>query len=299
MSVISTGLTPAFLLPGATKAFGDAYADKPTYVDKMFEVRASDRSYEEHTLMAGMGMAQAKPEGSSIAYDSMRQMYTQRFLHVTYALGYIITEEAMEDLKSVEISVMRARQLKRALMTKQETVGANVFNNGFSGGPTLADGKTLLASDHPTLDGTQSNILAVAADLSEASLEQLLINIKKAKDVSGIRIDLRATDLIIPVDEEPNASRILESVLRSSTSDNDKNWVKGRIDRVIANPYLSDTDAWFLKTDCPDGLIMYNRRPMRLEQDGDFDTSNSRFKASNRYSVGAVDFRGVYGSPGA
>lgn len=298
MSVISTGLTPKLLLPGAVKVFGDAYKDVPTFYDKIFDVRASDRSYEEHTLVHGMGVAQAKPEGTAIAYDTMKQLYTQRFTHVTYALGYVITEEAMEDVKAVEVSVMRAKQLKKALMVKREMVAADLLNNAFDSNFAFADGKEVCATDHPCLNGNQSNELSTAADLSEASLEQLLINIKKATDVKGIRISLKPSTLVLPVELEPTAFRLLQADLRPGTADNDPNWLKGSL-KVISSPYLSDADAWFVKTDAEDGMVMYNRRDMRLEQDGDFDTSNMRFKGSNRYSLGIVDWRGVFGSPGA
>lgn len=297
--IIHTGLTPSFLLPGATKAFGDAYKEKVTTFDKIFEVRSSDRQYEELALLAGMRQAKAKAEGDAIEYDTMQQLFVQRALHVTYALGYIVTQEAIDDLKGEEVAAMRAKQLKKSHVWKKEVVANDVLNNGFSGGPTYADGVSLLNSSHPTLAGNQSNILAVAADLSEASLETLLIQIYSATDVTGAVINLAPTKLIIPPALQPTAARLIESKLRPSTADNDMNWLSGRIPEVVVSNFLTDSDAWFIKTDCEDGLIMFNRKPLMFEQDLDFDTSNHRFKASERYSVTACDFRGIYGSPGA
>ena len=297
--VISSGLTPSFLLPGATKAFGDAYKEKVTTADKIFEVRSSDRQYEELALLAGMRAAKVKNEGDAIEYDTMQQLYVQRARHITYALGYIVTQEAIDDLKGEEVAMMRAKQLKRSMIWKKEVVANDVLNNGFSGGPTYADGVSLLSSSHPTLAGNQSNILAVAADLSEASLETLLIQIYSAKDVTGHVINLSPTKLIIPPALQPTAARLLESKLRPSTADNDMNWLSGRVPEVVVSNYLTDSDAWFVKTDAEDGLVLFQRKGLTFDQDLDFDTANHRFKASERYSVTACDFRTIYGSPGA
>ncbi len=294
--VINTGLYPSFLLPNATKAFGDAMKDKPTFYDKMLDVRNSDRAYEEMTLVSGLGMAQQKNEGEAIAYDSMNQLFTQRALHITYGLGYVITEEAIDDLKAEEVSAHRARQLKRAHMRKMETVAANLLNDVAA---TYADGVALISASHPSKVGLQSNALAVAADLSEASLEQILIDIFNAVDVDGGKIALLPTKLIVPPALEPTAFRLMESSLRPSTADNDANWLRGRIPQLVVNPYLTDADAWRVKTDADDGLVMFMRKALRLEQDKDFDTSNARFKATSRYSVTVGDFRTVFGSPGA
>ena len=287
------------MLPGATKAFGDAYKDKPTTFDRIFEMRGSDRAFEEMTLMSGMQQAQAKTEGAPISYDSMKELYTQRASHVTYALGYIVTQEAIDDLKSEAVAAMRARQLKRAHIWKKEIVANAVLNNAFSSSYTFADGKKLIASDHPTMDGTQSNKIAVDADLSEAALESLLVQIYSATDVDGGVLNLSPAKLIIPPALEPTAYRLLESMLRSGTADNDANWLKGRIPEIVVDNFLTDADAWFLKTDVADGLIMFNRKPLTFEQDMDFDTANVRFKASERYSVTVGDWRTVYGSQGA
>ncbi len=301
MAIISTGLNPSFLLPGATKAFGDAYASLPTTVDRIFESRMSDRAYEELALMSGMQQAKAKDEGSSIQYDTMKQLYVQRALHVTYALGYIVTQEAIDDLKAEDVAAMRSRMLKRAFVWKKEQLGNDILNNAFSGGPTYADGSALCVSTHSTLAGNQSNILSVAAALSEASLETQLINIRTAKAVDGALINLRPTALIIPPALEPTAHRVLESDKRSGTADNDANWVGDtkRIPEVIVSNYLTSTTAWFVKTDADDGLIMYARKPLVFEQDLDFDTANHRFKASERYSFTVGDFRTLFGTAGA
>lgn len=299
MGVINTGLTPSFLLPGATKAFGTAYSQKPTTYDRLFEMKASDSAFEEMALMSGMQQAKAKTEGAAIEYDSMKQLYVNRATHVTYALGYIVTQEAIDDVKAEEIAVMRAKQLKRAHVWKKELVANSVLNDAFSSSRTYGDGKKLISNDHPTMDGVQSNVIAVDSDLSEAALESLLVQIYSAVDVDGGVINLSPSKLIIPPALEPTAFRILESMLRSGTADNDANYLKGRIPEVVVDNFLTDADAWFVKTDVADGLIMYNRKPLTFEQDMDFDTSNVRFKASERYSVTVGDWRTVYGSQGA
>lgn len=300
MAIITTGLNPAFLLEGATKAFGDAYDQNELLYPKMFEVRKSDRAYEEDALLRDLGLATKKAEGTAITYDDARQQWVKRYAHDTYATGFIVTMEAMEDNKAPEVVAQRARGLKLAQVRRRETVAANVLNNGFDSNYAQGDAKELLATDHPSDIGNQSNELATAADISEASLEQLMIDIRKAKDTRGNRIHLRPKMLIVPPDLEPEAFRILESSLRSGTADNDANFLRGRMPGgVVVNPYLTDTDAFFVKTDANDGLIHYERRPMSIELENDFDTSNVRFKSVSRYSFGASDWRGVYGSPGA
>ena len=298
--VITTGNNPAFLLPGVTKVFGDAYNQLPTMFDKIFETHTSSRAYEERTLMHGLGLATQKNEGSSITYDDMKQQWTQRYKHVTYGTGFIITEEEMEDNQAEEVAAMRAKELKLAHIRRKETVAANILNNGFDSNFTHGDGVELLATNHPTLIGNQSNELSTAADLSEAALEQAHIDIRNMKDQRGNRIAVSPIMLIVPADLEPTASRLLMSNLRPDTANNDINFMNGRIrNGILVDQYLTDTDAWFLKTDISNGLEHHTRREMRVELDNDFDTSNAKFKATARYSFGATDWRGIFGSPGA
>lgn len=299
MSVISTGLTPSFLIPGATEAFGVEYQANPTTYDKIFELRTSDRAYEELAMISGFQRAKVKDEGAPIEYDTMKQVYTQRAQHVTYALGYVVTQEAIEDLKGEAVAAARAKMLARSMVWMKETVANDVLNNGFSGGPSYGDGSALLVSNHATMDGTQSNILGVAADLTDASLETMLTQIMAAKNIDGAQVTLNPTKIIVPTVLIPTVARITESLLRSGTADNDLNWLKGRIPEVVGSNFLTDQDAWFVETDAQDGLILFQRRPLSFATDGDFDTANARFKADERYSVTCGDFRGIYGSPGA
>lgn len=300
MGVINTGNFPAWLIPGATKLFGDAYNRYDPLYSKMLEVLSSDRDYEEDGLVHGLGVATAKPEGSAVSYDVMKQQYIKRYLHVTYANGFVMSEEAMEDLKSEQILSMRVPELKKSLLVKREMVSADLLNNGFSSSYTHGDGVELLATTHPSLIGNQANELSTAADLSEASLVQAILDIRNMKDHRGIRMAVVPKMLIIPPDLEAEAFRLLESTLRPGTADNDASFLRGRFSEgMLVNPYLTDTDAFFIKTDVSKGLRMYVRRDMRIDMANDADTFNVKWIGSDRYSVGASDFRGIFGSPGA
>jgi phage major head subunit gpT-like protein len=299
---ITTGAHPKQLWPGVKKFFGDTYAEKPMVCDMVFTEYTSDKAYEEYVEETGFGLAPAKAEGGSISYDTDAQGYTTRLTNTTYGLGAKITQEAIEDNQYFSIAKKKSSKLARSMRQTKENVYANILNRAFNSGYAGGDGKELIATDHPTLSGDQSNEAAVAADLSEASLEDMLTQIRQAKDSRGLRIQLKGRRLIVPPELEYEATRILSSVNQSGTANNDINALRelGLLpDGIAVWDYLTDADAWFVKTDADTGLIRQQRRALALDQDNDFDTSNACMKATERYAGGWGDWRGLYGSPGA
>lgn len=302
MAFITTGSHPKALWPGVKKWFGKTYAEKPMVCDMIFDLVNSEKAYEEYVEDTGFGLAPIKPEGAGVSYDTDAQGYTSRITNVTYALGAKITQEAIEDNKYESVARSKSAKLARSMRQTKENVFANILNRGFNSAYTGGDGKELFATDHPTLSGSQSNELAVAADLSEASLEDLLTLIRGAKDSRGLRIQLKGRSLIVPPELEFEATRILSSVNQSGTANNDVNAMRelGMLPGgVMVWDYLSDADAFFVKTDAPDGMIRQQRRAIAITQDNDFDTSNACMKASERYAGGWSDWRGMFASPGA
>lgn len=302
--VITRSNHPDALWPGVKAWFGKEYkAWKPIY-SQMFEEQSSDKAYEKVIEATGFGQLVRKPEGSSIAYDSDFEGTVNLFTHVVWALGYIVTREEIEDDLYAEVSKSRGRSLQFSTKVTVETVHANVLNNGFTNAaPYLGgDGVPLFSAAHPTASGNQSNLMT-PADFSETSLEDGLKQIFQAKNARGLPINPTATTLMVSTSDIFNASRVLDSQLRPSTANNDINATRalGMIPNgVIANPYFTDLDAWFLKTDVPDGLLSFwRRKPGDLEKDNEFDTENAKAKTSVRFSAGWGDFRGVYGNPGA
>lgn len=298
---ITTGNHPKSLWPGVKAFFGKTYAEKPLVCDMVFDKMTSDKAYEEVVEETGFGLAPVKAEGASVSYDTDSQGYVTRFTNVTYGLGAIITREAIDDNQYESAATRKAAKLARSMRQTKENVHANVLNRAFTAAFAGGDGVELLATNHPSLAGNQSNELAVAADLSEASLEDLLILIRLARDSRGLRIQLEGQMLIVPPQLAFEATRIVSSVNQSGTANNDVNAMKamGLLPRGICVwDYLTDDDAFFVKTDAPEGLLSFQRRAMALTQDNDFDTENARMKATERYSVGWADWRGVYGSPG-
>lgn len=298
---ITTGTHPKSLWPGVKAFFGKTYAEKPMVCDMVFNKASSDKAYEEVVEETGFGLAPQKPEGQSVSYDTDAQGYVTRYTNVTYGLGAIITQEAIEDNQYENVATRKAAKLARSMRQTKENVHANVLNRGFTAAFAGGDGVELFATNHPTLAGNQSNELAVAADLSEASLEDLLILIRQAKDSRGLRIQLEGQKLVVPAALAFEATRIVSSVNQSGTANNDINAMKamGMLPGgVVIWDYLSDDDAFFVTTDAPEGLTSFQRRALQLTQDNDFDTTNARMKATERYSVGWSDWRGVYGSPG-
>lgn len=302
MAPITTGTHPKFLWPGLQAIWGNMYKDQPEEHTMVFDVGTSDKAYEEDQELTGFGLAPVKSEGGSISYDTTVNGYVTRYTNVTYGLGFIVTEEAVEDNQYKTQAERRVKALRRSMRHTKETVGANVLNRAFNSGFTGGDGKELIATDHPTANGTQSNELAVAADLSEASLEDMFIQIMNATDSRGLRIALKPRKLIVAPGNAFEATRIVKSELQNDTANNAINAMRSMgllPDGVMVWSFLTDADAWFIKTDASDGLKLLNRRPLALEKDSDFETGNFKHKATERYAFGWSDWRAVYGTPGA
>lgn len=300
--VITTGNHPKALWPGMRAFWGRQYSEHPQEWPDIFAVESSEKAYEEDAEVTGFGLAPIKTQGGAVSYDSETQGQTKRYTHVTYALGYIVTRDEMDDNLYEVVSKRRIKALAFSIRQTEEIVGANILNRAFNSSYTGGDSKELCATDHPTVDGTQSNELATAADLSEASLEDLIIQIMEAKNSRGLRISLMPKKLIVPPALAFDAERIINSSLQSGTANNDLNAVKsmGLIKGGAAvNHYLTDSDAWFLQTNAPNGLTRFNRRATEFRQDNDFDTENAKAKSSVRFSVGWTDWRGMFGTPGA
>ena len=290
------------LLPGLNALFGMEYAKYGEEHTQIFETESSDRSFEEETKLSGFSAAPVKGEGAAIEYDNAQEAWTARYTHETVAMGFSITEEAIEDNLYDSLSARYTKALARAMAYTKQVKAAAILNNAFSG-TTYGDGKTLCATDHPLVSGgVNSNRPAVAADLNETSLEAAVIQISQWTDERGLLIAAQPRKLIIPPALQFVATRLLETEGRVGTADNDLNALKtnGSIPEGYAiNHYLTDTNAWFLMTDVPNGLKHFTRAPMATSMDADFDTGNSRYKARERYSFGVSDPLGIWGSPGA
>lgn len=303
MSVITRSTHHWALWPGIKTTFGRDYKEPERQYSRIFDVRDSDQAYEEIPEVTGFGLVPQKPEGVSRVYDTENPGPLVRFTHVAYSLGFIVTYEEKQDGKYEVVGSRRASALARSFRQTKETVSANVLNRAFNSSYTGADGKELVATDHPTLGGTGSNELAVAADLSETALEDLYTQIRGFKDSRGLLIAQRARALVIPPALQFEAYRILNSVNTPGSANNDVNAIRAMgafPDGVIVNDYLTDTDAWFILTDAQNGLIMFDREALgELEQDNDFDTKNAKAAYYERYSVGWADWRSIAGSAGA
>ena len=290
------------LEPGLNALFGLEYARYENQHEQIFDTETSDRAFEEEVMLSGFGTAQVKPEGTGVNYDDATESFTARYTHETIALAFAITEEAVEDNLYDTISSRYTKALARSMANAKQVKGANVLNNAFSSSFTGGDGKELCATDHPSTGGTISNELATSADLNETSLEQALIDIAGLTDDRGLKIALNGQKLIIPVNLQFTAERLMKSGQRVGTSDNDINAVgsMGMIPQgYVVNNYLTDTDAFFIKTDAPNGLKHFQRAPISTKMEGDFETGNVRYKSRERYSFGFSDWRGIFGSPGA
>lgn len=299
---INTGNFGKALWPGINAWWGQEYNQYETKYDKMFDTFTSRKRFEEDVGTSMFGIAPQKPEGTPVQYDTAQQGFLTRYNHVTYALGFIITEEMIEDDLYDVVGQKNARALAKSMRVTKELVGANVFNRAFDSNYKGGDGVEMISASHPNVaGGTWSNKIATASDLSEASLEQAVIDIMKWTDDRGLPIMVQPKRLIIPVDLVFDAERILKSVNRVGTPDNDINALNsmGRFDDVLSNRYLTDTNAWFIKTDVNDGLKYFERKADEFAMDNDFDTSNYKYKAVGRYSFGWSDPRGVYGSAGS
>tara|TARA_B100000519_G_scaffold125365_1_gene108218 strand:+ start:2016 stop:2927 length:912 start_codon:yes stop_codon:yes gene_type:complete len=291
------------LLPGLNALFGLEYAKYGEEAAEIFETESSDRSFEEETKLSGFGAAPVKNEGAAIAYDNAQEAYTARYNHETISMGFSVTEEAIEDNLYDSLSARYTKALARAMAYTKQVKGAAILNNAFDSNFTYGDGVELCSTAHPLVSGgTNSNEPATGADLNETSLEAAVIQIAGWTDERGLLIAAKPRKLVVPSDLQFVATRLLDTELRVNTADNDINALRhnGSIpEGYTVNHYLTDTNAWFLLTDVPNGLKHFVRTPMQTSMDADFDTGNSRYKARERYSFGVSDPLGIFGSPGA
>ena len=291
------------LLPGLNALFGMEYARYGEQHKEIYETESSDRSFEEETKLSGFGTAPVKAEGSAIAYDNAQEAWSTRYNHETIALGFSITEEAVEDNLYDSLSARYTKSLARAMAYTKQVKAASVLNNGFDGNYAGGDGVALFSTAHPTVGGgTNSNTAAVQVDLNETSLEAAVIQIAAWTDERGLLIAAKPQKLVIPPALMFVADRLLKTEGRVGTADNDINSLKqmGSIPGgTTVNNFLTDTNAWFLTTDVPNGLKHFVRTPMSTSMDGDFDTGNVRYKARERYSFGWSDPLGMWGSSGS
>lgn len=302
MAAITTGSFAKDLWPGVNSWYGMKYAEYPVEHLDIFDKYTSGKAFEEDVGAAMFGLAPVKTEGGNITYDSAEQAFIDRYTHVTYGLGFMITREMYEDGIAATVALRRAGALAFSIRQTAETVGANILNRAFNSSYTFGDGLELCSTAHLNQSGgTWRNELATAADISESSLEQACIDIAGFTNDRGLKIAVRPMKLIIPKELMFEASRILESTLRPGTADNDINALKkaGMIPEIVVNHYLTDTDAFFIKTDCPDGMKYFERRAPSFATENDFDTENARFKSTFRASWGCTDKRSIFGSPGA
>jgi hypothetical protein len=290
------------LEPGLNALFGLEYKRYENEHEEIFDKETSERAFEEEVMLSGFGNAAVKAEGSGVSYDQANETFTARYTHNTIALAFAITEEAIEDNLYDRLASRYTKALARSMANTKQVTGANVLNNGFSTSYLGGDGSPLFSTTHATIAGTFQNTLTTAADLNETSLEQSLIDIANFTDERGLKVAAQGTKLIVPVQLQFTAERLMKSAGRVGTSDNDINAIKnmGMVSGgYTVNHFLTDTDAFFIKTDAPNGLKYFERSPIRTSMEGDFDTGNVRYKARERYSFGWSDPRGVYGSPGA
>ena len=298
---ISRGQLVKELEPGLNALFGLEYNNYANEHAEIFDTENSDRAFEEEVMLSGFANAPIKAEGTSVSFDNAQETFTARYTHETLALAFAITEEAIEDNLYDRLASRYTKALARSMANTKQVKAANVLNNAFAtanGG----DGKALCATDHPIAAGTDRNELSTAADLNETSLEQSLIDIAAMTDERGLKIAAQGVKMIVPSALQFTAERLMKSSQRVGTADNDINAVvsMGMIPQgYTVNHYLTDTDAWFIKTDVPNGLKHFVRAPIKTAMEGDFDTGNVRYKARERYSFGWSDWRGIFGSPGA
>lgn len=302
MAVITTGAHPAALWPGVHAFVMGEYDKHPTEYTEIFDVEKSKMAYEEDVETTGFGLVSIKSEGAPTTYDSHSQGFTKRYTHVAWSLGYVVTKEENDDNLYKAKSFRRGKQLAFSFRTTKEIVHANVLNRAFNASYVGGDGVELLSDAHPSLAGNWSNKLAVAADLSEASLEDMLVQIDLAENSRGHPIAIRGQKLIVHSSEGFNAERIMKSSLQNDTDFNAINAIRSRgllPGGYCVNHYLTDPDAWFIKTNVNNGMMCFERTKFQFTKDNDFDTENAKAKGYERYSVGWTDPRGLYGSEGA
>jgi len=290
------------LEPGLNALFGLEYNRYENEHAEIFEEESSDRAFEEEVMLGGFATAPVKGEGTAITFDDAQETYTARYQHETIALAFSITEEAIEDNLYDRLASRYTKALARSMAQTKQIKAAAVLNNAFSTSSPIGDGAALCSASHPSLSGNQRNLLSTPADLNETALEQMLIDIAGLTDERGLKIAVRGMKLIIPKELQFVAERVINSNLRSATADNDLNAMKsmGMLpEGAVVNHFLTDTEAYFIKTDAPNGFKYFNRAPIKTGMEGDFDTGNMRFKARERYSFGVSDWRAVFGTPGA
>jgi hypothetical protein len=298
---ILTGNFGKALWPGINKWYGDAYTEFPVEWTDIYEKNTSRKNFEEDIGTSMFGLLQQKAENAGVSYDTANQGFVDRYTHVVYALGFSLSAEIVEDDLYDVIGKKKAQALAFSARQTKEVNGANVINRAFNSSFTFGDGKTLLATDHPNVaGGTWSNRMAVDSDLSEAALEQAVIDMGKYTNDRGLRISVMPKKLIVPVDLLFDASKIMQTEYEVGTNNNTKNIVRTKFPGgVSVNHYLTDTDAWFIVTSVQGGMKYFERRADTFKDDNDFETDNAKYKVTGRYSFGASDKRGIYGTPGA
>lgn len=298
--IITRSAHPDALWPGVKAWFGLEYDKVPATWSRIFERMTSDKFQERVSEATTFGLAPTKSEGAPIQYDSDQQGYTAIFQHVVYGLGYIVTQEELEDNQYDELSRARSSNLAWSMSTTAEYVHANVFNRGFDSNYPIGDGQPLYSNAHPTLSGPQSNLLT-AADFSETAMEDATKQVWRVQNNRGFPLNAGVRRIIINPEDAFTVTRVLNSVLRSGTNNNDINALNamGIVPEVVVNKYLTDTDSWYVQTDIPNGLMSFWRRAVTLSKDNEFDTDNAKAKATMRFSCGAGDFRSTFGNTGA
>ena len=300
---ISRGQLVKELEPGLNALFGLEYKQYENQHAEIYTTESSDRAFEEEVMLSGFAQAQVKAEGQGVSFDNAQETFTARYTHETVALAFSITEEAIEDNLYDRLASRYTKALARSMAQTKQVKAASPLNNGFSGGTFKSgDGVTLFNTSHPTIAGTVKNTLTTAADLNETSLEQSLIDIAAMTDERGLKIAARGVKMIIPSELQFTAERLMKSQNRVGTADNDINAVRsmGMVPQGYrVNNFLTDTDAFYIITDVPNGMKYFQRAAIKTAMEGDFDTGNVRYKARERYCFGVSDFRGIFASPGA
>jgi phage major head subunit gpT-like protein len=301
MTPISTAVFAKALWPGVKKWYGKSYAEFATEYDKIYATEKSTKAWEEYVSISSFGLAQQKPESEAISYDIEQQGFIDRAIHATYGLGFGISKELIEDNQYQGTASRKAADLAYSMRQTKEVLAMQMLNRAFNSTYTFGDGKELIATDHPNVaGGTWSNELAVAADISEAALEQACIDIGKYTNDRGLRIAVRPMKIVVPVDLDFEINKIMQTEYEVGTNNNTKNVVRSRFPGgVIVNHYLTDTDAWFILTNVPNGMTYLERRADTFSMDEDFTTDNALYKATARYSFICVDKKQIYGSAGA
>lgn len=300
--IITTGSAPKTLWPGIYAFWGQRYDEPNMLYQDLFEIKSSEKAYEETPELIGFGLAPEKAEGTSTQYDTWRQGFVTRFTNIAYGLGFIVTYEERQDNLYEQVMRDRTARLAFSMKTTKEIVCANIYNRAFTAGNNGGDGVTLLNTAHPTDNGTQSNTLAVAADMSEASIEDLLIQIASAEDSRGLRLALRGQKLIVPNELIFEAERITGSAYQNDTANNAINAIRSLSslpEGFAVNTYLTDSDAWFIRTNADNGMCLFDREPTDFSDDNDFDTKNMKYASYMRFVPGWSDFRGLYGTEGS